>query len=181
MKVRFAVVGLLVLFSCSTKQQNADSGESESQSNEAILYRNDAAHNFSSLTDVDTFRIYVTGKSIGEGEFTFQIVDSKGQLLLDEKFATTYLVDYEFNKDVDTMEAYMKKRIDSFFAEDQFSQPAIAPDEELDESFSDKATWEDIKSDPTAIGFHYLLGKEDGRHIAWSKKLKKVVMYFNCC
>ena len=62
-----------------------------------------------------------------------------------------------------------------------FINPAIAADDKFEADYSDKEIWDDIKSDPTAIGFYYMLGEEDGRRIAFSKKTGKVLMYFNCC
>jgi hypothetical protein len=78
-------------------------------------------------------------------------------------------------------EKYIRNRIKEFFEEKNFKYPAIKQDEVLDEDYSDKEIWNDIQSDRTAIGFFYLIGEEDGRTIAYSKKTKKVVMYFNCC
>jgi hypothetical protein len=78
-------------------------------------------------------------------------------------------------------EKYMRNRVKEFFDEKNFNYPAIKQDEVFDEDYSDMEIWNDIKSDRTAIGFYYLIGEEDGRTIAYSKKTKKVVMYFNCC
>lgn len=43
-------------------------------------------------------------------------------------------------------------------------------------TFPLKDIWKDIRSGESAVGFYYLVGEEDGRHIAYSKKLKKVVV-----
>ena len=76
---------------------------------------------------------------------------------------------------------YIKDKLDKFFNEDNFHQPAIAANDSFDEDYTKKEIWDDIISDRTAIGFYYLIGEEDGRHIAYSKKLGKVVLYYNCC
>jgi hypothetical protein len=78
-------------------------------------------------------------------------------------------------------EQYIRHRIKDFFSEEHFSNPAIKADEAYNEDYAKKADWEDIKTDRTAIGFDYLIGEEAGRHIAYSKKQKKVVLYFSCC
>jgi hypothetical protein len=75
----------------------------------------------------------------------------------------------------------MTNRIREFFKEKNFYSPAIKQDEIFNEDLSDKEIWTEIKSDSSAIGFYYLIGEEDGRKIAFSKKKNKIVMYFNCC
>ena len=175
---------------CSTKHdtqtiENKPEGqkteEEKTNDKESILYEKEILHSFSSPVDMDSFKIYVTGQSIRDGQITFQIKTSKGQLILDEKYPSVYFVDYGFDKTSRTEEEYIKKRVDSFFDEKYFKQPAITADETFDEDYSDKVTWDDINSDKSSIGFIYLIGEEDGRHIAYSKKLGKVVLYFNCC
>jgi hypothetical protein len=52
---------------------------------------------------------------------------------------------------------------------------------ELDSLYINIAAWNDIKSNKESVGFYYLLGKEDGRWIAYSKRLNKVMLYYNCC
>lgn len=79
------------------------------------------------------------------------------------------------------VEEYIKDRIDKFFNDDNFRQPAIASNDTFDEDYTKKEIWDDIISDQTSVGFHYLIGEEDGRNIAFSKKQKKVVLYYNCC
>jgi hypothetical protein len=68
-----------------------------------------------------------------------------------------------------------------FFGEKNFLAPAIKENENFDSDYSDKNIWFDIREDRTATGFSYSIGEEDSRKIAFSKKLKKVVLYFNCC
>ena len=82
---------------------------------------------------------------------------------------------------VKDQENFIKSRVLEFFDEKNFKTPAIKSDEVFDEDYSDKDIWESIKNDKHAIGFYFLIGEEDGRSIAYSKRLKKVVLYFNCC
>ena len=187
MRVLPLLVVLLTMLSCSTssdKQINGgDSTQAESRQLDFVLYSNETLHHFSSTTEKDEFSIRLTGQSIMEGQFRFQIVTSGGQLLLDESFPTPWLLDHGFTGKVTDKEAeqYIKARVDSFFVEKNFHQPAIAANDEFDGDYSRRETWDDIISDPSAIGFYYLVGKEDGRSIAFSKKQGKVVRYFNCC
>ncbi|MNK32877.1 hypothetical protein D3C87_513480 [compost metagenome] len=144
-------------------------------------------HAFSDPAKKDEFRIVVTGKSLSKGKVIFTITNSEGKRLLTEEFEADYLLGYEFEGNINSQketDAFITKRIKSFFSEDHFKVPAIAADVafEADQSYYiDKETWQEIKSDNQSIGFYYLLGKEDGRHIAFSKKKGKVVMYYNCC
>lgn len=190
MKIRLHILGLLTIICCSTKHdtQTIDKKPAEQKTEdqkkndkESILYKKAILHSFSAPVDMDSFSIYITGQSIKNGEINFQIKTSKGQLILDEKYPSVYFVDYGFDKTLGTEEEYIKKRVDSFFDEKRFKQPAITADEIFDEDYSDKEIWDDIKSDKSSIGFSYFIGDEDGRYIAYSKKMGKVVLYFNCC
>jgi len=147
------------------------------------LYGNHTLHYFSNSAEKDTFKISVLGKSIVGGQIKFEIMDAKGQWVLNETFQAYNLIGYGLQSDATDEQkvAYIKNRIDAFFDEDNFHKPAIATDEPFDKSYSEKAIWEDIKSDHSSIGFHYLIGEEDGRNIAYSKTLKKTVIYFGCC
>ena len=60
-------------------------------------------------------------------------------------------------------------------------QLALSKKDKFDSDESEIDIWLEIKSDPTSIGFNYLIGEEDIRFIAYFKKLKKVGLYFNCC
>jgi hypothetical protein len=147
-----------------------------------ILYRNNFVHEFSDNVKKDSFNIYIKGKTLLGGHVKFEIKNTAGQILLNESFKAIFLLGDGVNPDLSDKEKedFIKKRINEFFNEIRFFQPAIT-DQDFNEDFSDKEIWSDIKSDKTAIGFYYLIGEEDGRQIAYSKKLGKIVMYFNCC
>jgi len=195
MKSQLLILGLWTILSCSTKTDTqtiiqADTltndinvGQTEVKTIDTVLYKNEALHYFSSTVDKDTFKIIITGQSIKDGQFKFQIIQKDGQLILDESYETTMLLDYGL-KDKPTdkeIEEYIKTRIDKFFNEDNFHQPAISKTDSFDEDYSEKEIWDDIIADQTSIGFYYLIGEEAGQQIAFSKKLRKVVSYYNCC
>ncbi len=98
-------------------------------------------------------------------------------------FTTQWLIDYgaDGNTTIAGKEDYIRRRIDNFFKAENFISPAVGEKEVFDSLVSAKAEWENIKSDRGAIGFYYLVGKEDGRKIAYSKTLNKVLLYYNCC
>lgn len=151
---------------------------------DSLLIEKRIMHEFSQCGKKDEFYVCIKGKSVSEGKVIFKIKSYRGVEILKEEFPSYLLMDYGFVGDQNSKadrEDYMKKRIIEFFYEKKFSTPAIKLGENFDKAFSNKEIWDDIKSDQTAIGFHYLIGEEDGRSIAFSKKIGKVVMYFNCC
>jgi len=155
-----------------------------SPSIDSLLIESRVEHEFSQIDKKDEFYICIRGKSIIEGRVIFKIVRSDKTVILEKEFPTYLLMNYGFYGDLNSIkdrEKYMISRIEGFFSEKNFLYPAIKKDEKFDQDYSDKETWYEIQSDKTAIGFSYLLGEEDGRKIAFSKKKGKVVMYFNCC
>ncbi len=151
---------------------------------DSILIEQRAVHAFSKVDKKDEFYVCIRGKSIAEGKVIFTIISHDKTMILREEFPSYLLMNYGFEGDLESVkdrEKYMKNRIREFFEEKNFKYPAIKQDEVLDEDYSDKEIWNDIQSDRSAIGFFYLIGEEDGRTIAYSKKTEKVVMYFNCC
>ena len=187
MKIQLLIFGLWTTLSCTTKTDTQTNDinlrQSEIKTTDTVLYKNEAIHNFSSTANKDTFKIIVTGQSINGGQFRFQIITKDGEIILDENYETTMLLDYGLkpNPTDNEMEEYIKTRIDKFFKDDNFHQPAISKTDTFDKDYSKKEIWDDIITDQTSIGFYYLIGEEDGRHIAFSKKLGKVVLYYNCC
>jgi hypothetical protein len=172
---------------CSTRHdtQTVDkkSEKQITEDKESILYKKEILHNFSSTVDKDTFKIYVTGQSIKDGQIKFQIIKKDGIIILDETFPTYQFLDYGL-KDNSTdkeKEEYIKGKLDKLFNEDNFHQPAIAANDTFDEDYTKKEIWDEIISDQTTIGFYYKIGEEDMRFIAYSKRQMKIVIYYNCC
>lgn len=167
-----------------TSGSEKDSGQHSTTSE--FLIENKKMHAFSDPGKKDEFFIAIKGKNLLDGKVVFTIRSWDGKQLLKEEFDANYLLGYDFTGDIKSQkdtDAFIKKRIQSFFADDRFSVPAIKDDVvfEDQEYYIDKESWEEIKANKQAIGFYYLLGEEDGRHIAFSKKKGKVVMYYNCC
>lgn len=167
-----------------TTGDTEDSGENSAKSE--FLIENKKLHAFSNPEKKDVFFIGIKGKNLLDGKVILTITSSDGKQLLSEEFDADYLLGYDFTGDIKSKketDAFIKKRIESFFDAKNFSVPAIENDVvfEDQEYYIDKETWEEIKTNKQAIGFYYLLGKEDGRYIAFSVKKQKVVMYYNCC
>ena len=182
---------LVLTISCSMKTKQADRKPeiidnklSENKiSEDSIIIENKITHNFSSLENKDEFSILIKGKSLLEGKVIFRITSLEGIEIYKEEFPPVYLIGYGLLNDASEKEQenFIKKRISEFFTEDCFSQPAIEKDSPYVEDYSNKDFWEEIKADQTSVGFRFLVGEEDNRSIAFSKKSKKVILYFNCC
>lgn len=172
----------------TTGQLNKDLAETESialLTNDSILIKQSVKHQFSQTDKKDEFYICVKGESLLKGKAIFTIRNSAGIEIFREEFPSINLIGYDLPQgigaSVKDQENFIKSRVLEFFDEKNFKTPAIKLDEVFDEDYSDKDIWESIKNNKNAIGFYFLIGEEDGRSIAYSKRLKKVVLYFNCC
>lgn len=148
------------------------------------LYEKTLERPFSHPDDNDVFSIRIVGDSISTGEFILTITTFENEVIFQEKHHTNLLIGYGLpfeETDTNIIETYIKKRVDEFFIDDNFLNPAIPENHKFDPDYSDEEIWNDIKSDSTAIGFYYLLGIENGCRIAYSKKKREVVKYFCCC
>lgn len=198
MKIYLIMISTLVLTSCFEKSALSENQKSAGKDNtetidqnlsngtpkDSILIENRVKHAFSQVDSKDEFYICIKGKSILDGKMIFKITKSDGTVILNEEFPSYLLMNYSFVGDENSekdKEEYIKSRIMNFLNESNFIHPAIKPDEVFDEDYSHKEIWEEIKSDQTLTGFSYLIGEEDGRKIAFSKKKGKAVIYFNCC
>jgi hypothetical protein len=154
---------------------------SDNNDRKDIIIRNSTLHAFSNPNKKDTFQIEVSGKSLLDGIVYFRIISFSGQEIYKISCDANDLIGYGLsdNSTNKEKEKFIKDRINNFFNKDNFLIPAIKKTDEYDQDYSDKDVWLDIKSDPTAIGFYYLIGEEDNREIAYSKKNKKVIIYMN--
>ena len=174
----------MLLFACaSTSTQEEVASTDILSDTETILISNTELHPFSDPIKQDTFRIKLVGDSLHIAIATLEIVGHDGRILYTESFTANYLLNYDtpLNPTPGQRDEFILNRIDTFFDAENFKMPAITADMTFDPNYSDQQIWDDIKSDDASIGFHYLLGKEDGRWLAYSKSQQEVVLYFNCC
>ena len=167
----------------ATIQSKKDSPK-KIQKKSPVLATRTVIHAFSEKNQKDTFRLTVTGASILTGKICFEIISYKSKKIYTQTFDAASLLNYDIAPTAPDREKqqFIKQRIKDFFNEDNFMNPAIKSEDTFDTDYSSgRKEWEAIKADRSAIGFYYLVGEEDGRSIAWSKTLKKVVLYFNCC
>lgn len=144
-------------------------------------------HAFSRPDKSDLFQLTLSGKDINKADINFKIISYNGKTIYNQNFKSDFLIGFGPDpKNVKPLTQkqqsdFIIKRTNEFFADSNFKKPAILNGTNLDPNYSDPKIWNTIKADKTAIGFYYLLGKEDGRYIAYDKKTNKVVMYLNCC
>ncbi|MCB2378068.1 hypothetical protein LGH70_10775 [Hymenobacter sp. BT635] len=138
-------------------------------------------HRFSAPGTPDLFTVVLRGQSVLTGEVTFTITDAAGQTIFRELLTPADLeasMVYEMKTPTATQaerEAFVRRRLDTFFAEANFHQPALGPKETYAPGELDRATWDDLRQRPDAVSFHYLVGKEDRRRIVWAPLKKQVV------
>lgn len=174
---------LSVVASCNNVETSATVSAKDSSANgsgqKGWFMTNSTKHVFSDPNAADSFVIVLSGSdSLLDAHVKFEIIDHSGQSIHIDTFSASYLLGY----DIENKEAYIKQRIREFFDKDNFLHPAIPPKDTMDADYTEsKANWEEIKANPGAVGFYYLTGEENGQRIAYSRKLKKVVVYFSCC
>lgn len=139
---------------------------------------------FSNLKTVDTFKIELSGKKAADIILHFTIKNAAGQEIYSEDLKGKDLVDNtDPNVDLSKEKAqliYLKTIASDFFAEDNFLEPAVMPDDKADNNAPDKALYEELKKSGLN-GFKYRLGKESNLYIAWSEKEQKIKVYYKCC
>jgi hypothetical protein len=138
-------------------------------------------HTFSAPATPDVFTLALRGPNLLSGEASFTITTASGQVIFREVLTAPDLeaaLVYEMKTPTATQaerEAYVRRRMDEFFAEKNFQRPAIPASATYQPGLADRVAWDDLRRRPDARGFHYLVGKEDQRVIAWSPLRKQVV------
>lgn len=138
-------------------------------------------HRFSSPSTDDEFKLVLRGPSLLAGEATFTITNSGGETIFREVLSAADLeasMVYEMKNTTATQaerEAFVRRRMDEFFASKNFRTPPVTTKETYQAGTIDRTTWNDLRRRPDSIGFQYLVGKEDGRRIAWSPLKQQVV------
>ncbi|RNI31228.1 hypothetical protein [Rufibacter latericius] len=196
--LRLSLVAVLAfLFSCqssgseeaTTSNQTGTSASSAKESSarnadEPVQHIVQRTHAFSSDQNPDFFRLALHGNSITKGKVEFTITTQDGQKIYEENFpaadleaSMVYEMQSPTSPTVSEREAYIIKRMDDFVENTDFVSPAIAPNAPVQASFVNETTWKRIQANPKAIGFKYLLGKEDGRLLVYDSAQKKAVRY----
>ena len=168
MNLRILYLSFLVLLGCPPR--------------DPLLHSERTVH-FSSSESMDTFKIIAFGSDTLHASVSFLILSNSGDTLWHETFAAVELVGYGLMNTADhrvteaEQNSYIASRIERFFDDSHLLRPAISPTDEFSGKSSQRDVWNDIRSDTIAVGFHYLIGEENNRCIAYSKKSSRVVVY----
>ncbi|MBG8552698.1 hypothetical protein [Hymenobacter guriensis] len=138
-------------------------------------------HEFSTPGQPDLFMLALRGTDVTTGEATFTITSATGIVIFREVLQAADLeasLVYSMTGPTASKqerEAFIRKRMDAFFEDKQFSKPAVAASGQAPADATDKAAWQDLQKRPDALRFTYLVGKEEQRRIAWSPLRKQVI------
>ncbi len=139
-------------------------------------------HIFSHPTEPDHFKLEFQDTNLLQSFARFTITNPHGEIIYQDSLSAGDLeasMVYEMKMPIATADErveFIRKRVKEFFDEKHFSTPAVAPNDSYDQTFGDETTWQTIKNDKNAVGFSYLIGKEYGRRIAYSKLKNKVMV-----
>ena len=173
----FSLCALLFL-ACNSGNKNES---------DAIAFKNvnqSLAKSFSDLEKPDTFKIELRGRKPEEMVLNFTIKNFEGKEIYNAKLKGTDLLgstdpNMDLSKEKDQV-IFLKTIAGDFFADDNFLEPAVMPEDTADKNVPDKAFYNELKKSELN-GFKYRLGKENNVYIAWSEKEQKVKIYYNCC
>ncbi|WP_157780955.1 hypothetical protein [Hymenobacter sedentarius] len=178
---------LLALAACSSTDS---AGPTEATSKVAIspapagkvLREAAVTHNFSSTEKPDSFRLQLLGDDALTADAHFFITSAAGDTLWSEHFPAKALLKDEppIAASADR-QAYILKRVDTFFQAPHFSAHAIDAKRVFDADYNgSRETWTEIQQ-LQSPGFEYLLGDENTRTLAYSPKQAKAVAVHSCC
>lgn len=139
-------------------------------------------HTFSDPIKLDTFKLTVIGSSVMQSKTTLEIISYEGKPLYTDTFGTKLLVNEPINMGIESDSStaederkFIKSELKFLFYEN-FRQPAIGENESFDKDSSTEY-WHEIKANKKAINFVYPSVNRSLKNIAYSKKLKKAVVY----
>lgn len=147
-----------------------------------VLRTVQAQHAFSDRGSKDRFVLLLQGPKIIDANARFLIISAKGDTLRNEVFPAKALIDERTLQD-DPQAASIRGRelailqgMNSFFADDKFTSPAIPRTVTTAPEGSDPEGWSAVQADNRAVGFDYTSASGREKRIAYAKKLNKAVV-----
>ncbi|RTQ52566.1 hypothetical protein EJV47_06020 [Hymenobacter gummosus] len=147
-----------------------------------VLRTVQAQHAFSDRGSKDRFVLLLQGPKIIDANARFLIISAKGDTLRNEVIPAKALIN-ERTLQEDPQAASVRSRemailqgMNSFFAEDKFTSPAIPRTVTAAPEGSDPAGWSAVQADNRAVGFDYVDASGREKRIAFAKKLNKAVV-----
>lgn len=189
-----ALLALLAQSSCVTTDREVGSSTNpevftpKPEANRArltsrtVLRTVQAQHAFSDRGSKDKFVLLLQGPKIIDANARFLIISAKGDTLRNEVFPAKALIDERALQD-DPQAASVRGRelailqgMNSFFADDKFTSPAIPRTVTSAPEGSDPEGWSAVQADNRAVGFDYVDASGREKRIAYAKKLNKAVV-----
>jgi hypothetical protein len=184
---RFLLLSSALLAACAApaphETESVSTGPAAATSTAPVPTLVERRHLFSSATEPDVFQLELSGDSLLTAPAVLTIRTAAGtelyRLALPPGALEAPLV-YELQPGETATparrEAYVRQRLNTFFADKNFSTPAVRPGAPYRPGLVTAAEWRTLQQ-PGTVGFSFTAGKEDGYRLAWLLRLQKVVRY----
>jgi hypothetical protein len=190
----FAVAGLLQLgTSCvNTEREMASStkdprsqyvpptGAGRRVSGATVLNTVRTSHSFSDPQAKDNFLLQLRGPRILTSRVHLIVTTPKGDTLRHDVLPARALLQGSDAQDsklatVRDQEIVVLRRMNNFFTEDHFSQPAVSP-ATAQPADLDAQAWASLRTDPATVGFNYPSAAGSEQRLAYSRQLGRAVV-----
>lgn len=152
------------------------------ESNEKVEYSR--IYPFTGTSSKDIFTVNLKGSKPEDMVIDFSIQNEQKKVIynvnikgLDLLGSTDPNLDLRLKEDQIT---FIKNIAKDFLNEEHFLEPAVMPEQEIDDYTPDPKFFEELRKNGLN-GFMYRLGKENKYYIAYSISENKVKVYYNCC
>ena len=155
-------------------------GDRSRLNNKSVLNTVSATHVFSDPKAPDNFILQLRGPRVLTGQVHLIVTSSTGDTLTHQVLPARALLAPQAQTDtqglsVRDQEIAVLQRMNSFFSEAHFSQPAVPPGTEAPAEVDTKA-WNALREDPSTVAFDYPgMGGAEHR-LAFARKLGKAVV-----
>ncbi|RZK49109.1 MAG: hypothetical protein EOO59_16520 [Hymenobacter sp.] len=139
-----------------------------------------ASHSFSDPKTKDNFLLQLRGPRILTSRLHLIVTTAKGDTLCHEAMAARALLQSLEAQDsklttVHDQEIFVLSRMNTFFREDHFTQPAVAAGTTQPAGLPAQA-WASLRADPAAVGFDYPGTGGTEQRLAYSRQLGRAVV-----
>ena len=190
-----ATVALLpAAFSCATTEREAAStnkdprttyvppapGARNHLNSQTVLNTVRVTHAFSNPKTRDIFTLQLRGSRIITGQAHLIVTTSTGDTLRHEVLPARALLAGRVSTDAHgtttrDQEIAILRGMNTFFASDNFAQPAVPAHEEQPAEV-DVDAWQALRADPAAVGFDFPGPDGSERRLAYVRKLRKTML-----
>lgn len=134
---------------------------------------------FSNPGSTDVFTLDFEGDKLATSTAVFRIKKENGEVIYEDRFEAKFLTG-QLDQTIPVDEELIREKAKQFFSPDKF-KPVKRSEIPFDPNFVTKEVYEEVMSDPDRLAYYYVTGYENVRTLAYSNKLGKVVLLFNCC